>query len=201
MMKSCMDKVLASLILIFLIPFLIIVCTLILVKDGRPFFFAQHRVGKGNKIFKIWKLRTMRLQNKNYFSSWRDENDGDRITNFGSVLRQSSIDELPQLVNVLLGDISIVGPRPLLPEYLTLYTPAQARRHEVKPGITGWAQINGRNNISWEKKFELDVWYVDNQSFLLDIKIILITIRKVIFREGVSAKGEATMSKFRGSKN
>lgn len=127
--------------------------------------------------------------------------DSDRLTPFGQFLRRSSLDELPELWNVLKGDMSLVGPRPLLVEYLNLYTPEQSRRHQVRPGITGWAQVNGRNAINWEEKFKLDVWYVDNQSFLLDLKILFLTVKKVLFKEDISAAGEATMPKFTGNKN
>ena len=144
----------------------------------------------------LYKLRTMR---EAHDATGRALPDAERLTRWGMLLRRTSIDELPQLINVLKGDMSIVGPRPLLMEYLPLYTMDQARRHEVRPGVTGWAQINGRNAISWEDKFELDVWYVDNQSFWLDLKILLLTVKKVFVREGISGVGEVTMSKFSGS--
>lgn len=165
-------------------------------KLGSPVFFRQVRPGMHGKPFEMVKFRTM-----------TDERgpDGEllpdavRLTPFGRFLRSSSIDELPELWNVLKGDMSLVGPRPLLMEYLPLYSPEQARRHEVRPGVTGWAQINGRNAISWEDKFKLDTWYVDNQSFWLDIKILWLTVKKVLVREGISAQGEATMPAFSGS--
>ncbi len=159
--------------------------------------FRQKRIGLNGIPFTILKFKSMR---NGYRANENIIPDQDRITPFGKFLRNTSIDELPELVNVIKSEMSLVGPRPLLYEYLSLYTPEQARRHEVKPGITGWAQINGRNALSWEEKFKLDVWYVDNQSFWLDMKIILLTIRKVIKREGINAEGEATMPKFTGSK-
>lgn len=167
-------------------------------KLGSPVFFRQVRPGMNGKPFEMVKFRTM-----------TDERGPDgqllpdavRLTPFGRFLRSSSLDELPELWNVLKGDMSLVGPRPLLMEYLPLYSPEQARRHEVRPGVTGWAQINGRNAISWEDKFKLDTWYVDNQSLWLDIKILWLTVKKVLVREGISAAGEATMSKFTGSKS
>ena len=166
-------------------------------KLGTPVFFCQVRPGLHGKPFTMVKLRTM--------TSERGPDgqllpDAVRLTPFGRFLRATSLDELPELWNVLMGDMSLVGPRPLLTEYLTLYTPEQARRHEVRPGITGWAQVNGRNAISWEDKFKLDVWYVDNRSIWLDIKILSLTVRKVLVREGISAQSEATMNKFTGPK-
>ena len=163
---------------------------------GSPVFFKQLRPGLHSQPFYIYKFRTM-SDKKN--SQGELLSDAERLTNFGSWLRSSSLDELPSLWNVLKGDLSLVGPRPLLMEYLELYTENQLRRHEVKPGITGWAQVNGRNAISWEEKFRLDVWYVDNQSLWLDIKIILLTLKKVFLRDGISAEGEATMPKFTGN--
>ena len=170
---------------------------LIRIKLGSPVFFRQLRPGMNGKPFEMVKFRTM-----------TDERGADgellpdavRLTPFGRFLRASSLDELPELWNVLKGDMSLVGPRPLLMEYLPLYSPEQARRHEVRPGVTGWAQVNGRNALSWEDKFRLDLWYVNNQSLSLDIRILWLTIRKVLVREGISAAGEATMSKFTGSK-
>jgi len=163
---------------------------------GRPIFFKQIRPGLHAKPFVLYKFRTM--------LDLRDKNgtflpDEKRLTCFGKFLRKTSLDELPELWNVIKGDMSLVGPRPLLMEYLDRYTPEQARRHEVKPGITGWAQVNGRNAISWEEKFKLDVWYVDNWNILLDIKIIFLTILKVLNGEGISAEGHATMPKFKGT--
>jgi sugar transferase EpsL len=163
---------------------------------GPPVFFRQQRPGLHCRPFFVYKFRTM--------TNERDSEgnllpDAVRLTTFGRLLRKLSIDELPQLFNVLKGDLSLVGPRPLLMEYLPLYTPEQARRHAVKPGITGWAQVNGRNSLSWEEKFKLDVWYVDHQSFLLDLKILWMTFIKVITREGISQAGQATMEKYKGS--
>ena len=163
---------------------------------GAGVFFTQERPGKNAKTFKVIKFKTM-----------TDERDTDgkllpddkRLTKTGRVVRSLSIDELPQLFNVLKGDMALIGPRPLLPKYLPLYSSEQFRRHEVRPGITGWAQVNGRNNISWRKKFELDVWYVDHCSFLLDLKIIFLTIKKVLYREGISKEGEATTVPFDGT--
>jgi sugar transferase EpsL len=163
---------------------------------GRPIFFRQRRPGLGGRPFELIKFRTMREAAD---ASGTPMPDALRLTAFGRFLRASSLDELPEFWNVLTGDMSLVGPRPLLTEYLPLYTPEQARRHEVRPGITGWAQINGRNAISWEEKFKLDVWYVDNQSLWLDLKILFLTILRVFQQTGISADGEATMPKFAGS--
>ena len=182
--------------LIFLSPVIAIVAWKIRQNLGSPVLFRQVRPGKNGKPFEMAKFRTM--------LDATDKNgvplpDSDRMTPFGSFLRSASLDELPGLWNVLKGDMSLVGPRPLLVEYLPLYSQEQARRHDVRPGLSGWAQVNGRNAISWEDKFKLDVWYVDNQSFWLDIKIIFLTLKKVFVREGISADGEATMTKFTGS--
>jgi lipopolysaccharide/colanic/teichoic acid biosynthesis glycosyltransferase len=166
-------------------------------KLGSPVFFRQTRPGLHGRPFEMVKFRTMtdaRGDDGNLLS------DAERLTAFGRFLRASSLDELPELWNVLKGDMSLVGPRPLLMEYLPLYSPEQARRHEVRPGITGWAQVNGRNALSWDDKFKLDVWYVDHRSLWLDVKILWLTVKKVLVREGISAAGEATMSKFTGSK-
>lgn len=163
---------------------------------GAPVLFSQTRPGRHGKPFKMIKFRTMRDA---IDADGRPLPDAERLTKLGRFLRSSSLDELPELWNVLKGDMSLVGPRPLLMEYLPLYSEEQARRHEVRPGVTGWAQVNGRNAISWDEKFALDVWYVDNRSLWLDLKIIWLTLRKVVKREGISAAGEATMSKFTGS--
>ena len=163
---------------------------------GKPVFFRQERPGRGGQVFRMFKLRTMTE------ARGKDGNllpDAERLTRFGNFLRRTSLDELPELFNVLKGEMSLVGPRPLLVKYLPLYSPEQARRHLVRPGITGWAQVNGRNAISWEEKFALDIWYVDHYSFFVDMKILLITLRKVLFPEGISAEGEATMPEFRGT--
>lgn len=195
-MKRILDLSAALLGLILLAPIILILAVLIRLKLGSPVFFTQVRPGLHGKPFKMIKFRTM--------TDARDADgnllpDSIRLTSFGRFLRSTSLDELPELWNVLKGDMSLVGPRPLLMEYLPRYNSEQARRHEARPGITGWAQINGRNAISWESKFQLDVWYVDNQSFWLDLKIVVLTIKKVFVREGISAEGEATMPKFTGS--
>jgi lipopolysaccharide/colanic/teichoic acid biosynthesis glycosyltransferase len=163
---------------------------------GSPVVFTQQRPGLYGKPFVMYKFRTMTDSRD---TSGALLHDAVRLTSFGRFLRSSSLDELPELLNVLKGDMSLVGPRPLLMEYLPLYSPEQARRHEVRPGITGWAQVNGRNAISWEEKFTLDVWYVENQSFWLDVRILWLTMLKVFQRQGISQEGQATMKKFRGS--
>ena len=183
--------VLLSLPLILLIYLLLML--LVLTKFNFPILFKQSRPGLKGKIFNIYKFRSMTDERDKEETLLPDEL---RLTKFGKFLRSTSLDELPSLWNVLKGDMSLVGPRPLLVEYLPLYSTKQARRHEVKPGITGWAQVNGRNAISWDEKFDLDVWYVDNQSIWLDIKILYMTIKKVIARDGISAKGDATMPRF-----
>lgn len=182
--------------MILLLPFYCVMALLLRLKIGAPVLFKQTRPGLYGKPFVLYKFRTMRAA---VDSEGRPLSDSERLTPFGKRLRSTSLDELPELWNVLKGDMSLVGPRPLLMKYLDRYTPEQARRHEVKPGITGWAQVNGRNAISWEDKFKLDVWYVDNQSFWLDMKVLCLTILKILRREGISAKGEATMSEFTGS--
>lgn len=182
-------------ILVLLAPLAVVIVWLYFVNKGAGVFFRQDRPGKDGKIFKVIKFKTM-----------TDERDNDgqllpnaqRLTKVGRFVRSISIDELPQLWNVLKGDMSLIGPRPLLPEYLSLYSPEQARRHEVRPGITGWAQCHGRNSISWTKKFELDVWYVDHISFLTDCKVIFLTIKKVLMREGITSATSATMEAFNG---
>jgi lipopolysaccharide/colanic/teichoic acid biosynthesis glycosyltransferase len=179
-------------------PIIVIISILIYITMGKPIFFKQVRPGLRGKPFVIYKFRTM--------LDLRDENgnllpDERRLTTIGRFLRSTTLDELPEFWNVLKGDMSLVGPRPLLMEYLDRYTPEQARRHEVKPGMTGWAQINGRNAISWEEKFKLDVWYVDNWNVLLDLKIIFLTVLKVLKREGISAEGHVTMPEFKGIKS
>jgi len=193
--KRILDLLLALPALVLLSPVFIIISMLIRGQLGRPVLFRQIRPGLHGKSFAILKFRTM--------TDARDEHgellpDAQRLTRLGAFLRKTSMDELPELINVVKGDMSLVGPRPLLMEYLEQYTPEQARRHEVKPGITGWAQIHGRNAITWEEKFKLDCWYVDNWSLWLDIKIILITIWKIIKREGISYPGHVTMERFKG---
>lgn len=178
------------------LPCLIITSGLVFVSMGRPLFFCQTRPGRHGKPFTIYKFRTMLAA---FDSDGQALPDNQRLTRFGRFLRSTSLDELPELVNVLSGDMSLVGPRPLLMEYLPLYSEKQARRHEVRPGITGWAQVNGRNALSWEERFKLDVWYVDNRSILLDIKIIWMTFATVLRREGISENGHVTMSKFVGN--
>lgn len=195
MLKRMFD-VIASLIgLILLSPVILITAILVRTKLGSPIFFTQDRVGKDNKIFKMIKFRTMTDEKDKNGELLSDEY---RLTSFGKFIRSTSIDELPELINVLKGDMSLVGPRPLLQEYIPLYSKEQIRRHNVLPGLTGWAQVNGRNSISWCDKFKLDVWYVDNQSFILDIKIILMTILKVVKRDGINQEGEVTSDYFNG---
>lgn len=184
--------------LLVLSPVLLGVAYLVRKNLGSPVLFRQVRPGMHGKPFEMIKFRTMLDAVDAQGNVLPDEV---RLTSFGRFLRSTSLDELPELWNVLKGDMSLVGPRPLLMEYLPLYTPEQARRHEVRPGVTGWAQINGRNAISWEDKFKLDVWYVDNQSLWLDLRIIFLTIKKVVVRDGISAEGEATMTRFTGSVN
>lgn len=180
-----------------LIPLILLLLINCLVVRGNP-LFSQARVGLNNQTFRLYKLKTMSDQMDADGNLLPDEN---RLSRFGKFLRSTSLDELPGLLNVLKGEMSLVGPRPLLPEYLPLYSAQQAKRHNVKPGITGWAQVNGRNALSWETKFELDVWYVNNISLMLDINILLLTVKKVLIREGISAAGAQTMHKFEGSKN
>ena len=195
-MKRAFDIVISSILLLLLLLPLLILAAMIRIKLGSPILFAQVRPGLGGAPFTLLKFRTMTDAVDASGNVLRDE---DRLTPIGQLLRRTSLDELPELWNVLKGDMSLVGPRPLLMEYLPLYSQEQNRRHEVRPGITGWAQVNGRNLLNWDERFKLDVWYVDQHSFLLDIKILILTIQKVIKREGISANGEATMSKFKGS--
>jgi lipopolysaccharide/colanic/teichoic acid biosynthesis glycosyltransferase len=195
MIKRAMDIVGAGLGLVLLFPVLLFVSLMIRWQMGSPVFFRQTRPGRDGEPFEMIKFRTMR-NDVDLIGDLRP--DSDRLTPLGRFLRSSSLDELPELWNVLIGDMSLVGPRPLLMEYLPLYSREQFRRHEVRPGVTGWAQVNGRNAISWHQKFMLDVWYVDNRSLWLDFKISLLTIWKVLKRDGVSAEGEATISKFNG---
>lgn len=196
-LKRLIDFTIVFIVLLVIWPILFIITVwLHFANKGVGAFFTQERPGKNGKIFKVIKYKTM--------TDERDAQgnllpDVDRLTKVGRFVRSTSIDELPQLINVLKGDMALIGPRPLLPQYLPLYSKEQARRHEVRPGITGWAQVNGRNAISWTKKFELDVWYVDHCSFLLDLKIIFLTIKKVFIREGISQEGQATMAPFNGN--
>lgn len=194
--KRLLDLGLGVTLLVVLAPLLALLAGLVRWRLGAPVLFRQLRPGRGARPFVMYKFRTM-----------TDARDGDgvllpdaaRLTRVGRFLRDASLDELPGLFNVVKGDMSLVGPRPLLLEYIKLYTPEQARRHEVKPGVTGWAQVNGRNAISWEAKFALDVWYVDNRSLWLDLKILFLTLRKVLGRQGIGHEGEATMPRFQGS--
>lgn len=195
-MKRLVDFVLSLFGLIVLSPVIVIVAWCIRRKLGSPVIFSQVRPGLGGKPFRMVKFRTMRDA---FDADGNPLPDSQRMTAFGSFLRASSLDELPELWNVLKGDMSLVGPRPLLMEYLPLYSPEQYRRHEVRPGVSGWAQVNGRNALSWEDKFKLDVWYVDNRSIWLDFKIIFLTLKKVVVRDGINGAGEATMSKFTGN--
>ena len=193
--KNVFDYMTAIILTIILLPLLAFIALLVMVFIGRPFIFQQVRPGLHGKPFIIYKFRTM--------TNERDKNgalkpDSVRLTKFGKFLRSTSLDELPGLWSILKGDMSLVGPRPLLVEYLPLYSKKQSKRHKVKPGITGWAQVNGRNAISWDEKFDLDLWYIDNQSVWLDIKILWLTVKKVIIRDGISSDNDATMSEFTG---
>ena len=196
MFKSIFDKTLALLLIILFSPIYIIVSLLIYTKMGSPILFRQKRPGYKEEIFGIYKFRTMTNDTDEHGNLLPDEQ---RLVGIGKFIRSTSLDELPQLFNVLRGEMSFVGPRPLLIEYLDLYNKTQKRRHDVKPGITGWAQVNGRNAISWEQKFEYDVWYVDHQSFWLDMKILWMTFLKVVQRSDISSNTSATMEKFEGS--
>ena len=191
--KRLFDLLVAGVLLIVLSPILVLIGIMVRVVIGSPVLFHQLRPGIGEKPFTIYKFRTM--------TNGHDKNgdilpDADRLTALGRILRNTSLDELPELLNVMIGDMSLVGPRPLLMQYLERYTAEQARRHEVKPGITGWAQINGRNALTWDEKFKLDIWYVDHQSLWLDLKIIALTILKIIKREGINQPGQATAEEF-----
>ncbi|MCW8397229.1 sugar transferase [Legionella sp. PATHC038] len=196
LLKRFFDVLLASILLIVFMPILIIVGLLIRYRLGSPIFFRQDRPGLHGKTFQVIKFRTMK---ELYDKQGEVLPDKDRITRFGHFVRASSLDELPQLWNVLKGEMSFVGPRPLLMEYLSLYNDEQKRRHDVKPGITGLAQVNGRNALTWDDKFKLDLWYVDHQSFYLDIKILLLTVKKVVIREGITSQGSVSNEKFTGN--
>jgi len=191
------DVVLVLILIVFLLPVYMIVSLLIVITMGSPILFKQKRPGKDGKIFEIYKFRTMTDETDEKGGLLSDEK---RLTKMGKFIRSTSLDELPQLFNVLKGDMSFVGPRPLLVEYLPLYNEKQKKRHNVKPGITGWAQVNGRNSISWEEKFDYDVWYVEHQSFLLDMKILWMTFLKVFDRSGISSNTSVTIEKFKGSR-
>jgi sugar transferase EpsL len=195
-MKRLFDLLLAFMGLLVLLPLIVLIVLIVRLKIGSPIFFKQMRPGLNGEIFNIYKFRTMTNELDKYGSL---KPDSDRLTIFGKFLRSTSLDELPGLWCVLKGDMSLVGPRPLLVEYLPLYSKNQSRRHELRPGITGWAQVNGRNKINWDEKLNLDVWYVDNQSFWLDIKILWLTLKKVIRRDGISQNNHVTMDKFKGS--
>lgn len=194
--KTLLDKLLSLLGIVLLSPVFIVVFVVLFFNNKGKVFFVQNRPGKNGKIFKIIKFKTM---NDKKDAQGNLLSDADRLSVFGKIVRKTSLDEIPQLFNVLIGNMSLIGPRPLLPEYLPLYNSFQNKRHLVKPGITGWAQVNGRNAITWQKKFELDVWYVNHLSFWLDIKIIFLTIKKVFVSEGINAEGEATTIAFKGN--
>jgi lipopolysaccharide/colanic/teichoic acid biosynthesis glycosyltransferase len=196
MLKRFFDVVVSALMLIILSPIILLLIVLIRVKLGSPVFFTQLRPGLNGKPFRMIKFRSMRDARDAEGNPLPDEQ---RMTDFGRRLRSLSLDELPELINVLKGDMSLVGPRPLLMEYLDRYSPEQFRRHEVRPGITGWAQVNGRNELPWPERFRMDVWYVDNRTFWLDLKILWLTLVKVVRREGISQKGRATMDVFMGN--
>lgn len=194
-MKRFFDFFTSLVVLLFIAPLLLLLVFIIVIKLGRPILFLQPRVGLNNKPFLMIKFRSMSNDKGSDGALLADEQ---RINGFGSFLRSTSLDELPELLNVLKGDMSLVGPRPLLVEYLPLYSSSQLRRHEVRPGITGWAQVNGRNATTWEERLKQDVWYVENRSMLLDLKILLLTLKTVLVRKGVSMEGHATMEKFKG---
>ena len=198
MIKRVLDIVLSTLLLVVLSPLLILVGLSILLLMGRPILYVQQRPGLFGEPFDILKFRTMLPVGDDEAA---DASDAERLTRLGRYLRAWSLDELPELVNVLRGEMSLVGPRPLLVEYLPLYSPEQRRRHEMRPGLTGWAQVNGRNTTTWGERFRLDVWYVDNWSLVLDIRILFLTIVKVIAREGISQSGAATMTRFTGNED
>jgi len=195
--KSVLDRVAAAVILVPALPIMGVVALAIARKMGTPVLFRQERPGHRGQVFTVYKFSTMCDE---VDASGVSLPDAERMTSLGKLLRATSLDELPQLLNVLKGEMSLVGPRPLLVQYLERYSERQSRRHDVKPGITGWAQVNGRNAVSWEERLEMDVWYVEHGSLFLDLKILWLTIRKVLVRDGVSAAGEATMSEFRGSR-
>lgn len=194
--KRIFDFIISLVAFIVLSPIILIVSILVYIKLGLPILFKQERPGKGGKIFKMYKFRTMLDSYDKFGQALPDE---ERITKFGKILRSTSLDELPELINVIKGDMSLVGPRPLLVEYLELYSEEQNKRHNVRPGITGWAQVNGRNSISWNDKLKLDVEYVNNLSLILDIKILFLTVYKVFKRDGISQEGNVTMEKFTGN--
>ena len=194
-LKRVIDLIVSVIAFCLLLPFFIVITALLFIANQGSPFFVQARPGKNERIFRLVKFKTM---NDKKDAAGNLLPDGERLTGIGKFIRKTSLDEIPQLINVIKGEMSLIGPRPLLVEYLPLYNNTQKRRHNVRPGITGWAQVNGRNAIGWKEKFELDVWYVDQVSFLLDCKILLLTLMKVVKSEGVSQQGHATMSKFDG---
>ena len=195
--KRLFDLIFSLVLVAILLPLFVLLAIIVSLDLGSPVLFRQQRPGLGGKPFTFYKFRTM---NDSTDAEQQLLSDSDRLTRLGRLLRRTSLDELPQFFNVIRGDMSLIGPRPLLMEYLDLYSADQMRRHEVQPGITGWAQVNGRNAITWEEKFRLDLWYVDNHSFPLDIKIFFLTIMKIVMRDGISQEGMATAEKFSGSK-
>lgn len=195
-MKRVVDFLVASIGVLLLSPLFVVIALSVRLTMGSPVFFRQTRPGQGGRAFTLLKFRTMKVEQVGAGAL----SDGERLTPLGRVLRCTSLDELPELINVVRGDMSLVGPRPLLMEYLPLYNPEQARRHEVRPGITGWAQVNGRNGIDWEEKFKLDLWYVEHHSLVLDLRILWMTVEGVISARGISHPGHATMERFRGTK-
>jgi lipopolysaccharide/colanic/teichoic acid biosynthesis glycosyltransferase len=196
LIKPLLDRFAALIALCLLSPVFVLLMILLFLTGHRPVFFTQRRIGKNNREFKVIKFKSM---NDRKDDQGKLLPDAVRLTSFGKWIRKTSLDEIPQLINVITGDMSMIGPRPLLPQYLPLYNHEQKRRHEVMPGITGWAQVNGRNAISWKEKFKLDVWYVDHQSLFLDIRIIFLTLFKIIKKEGISQLGQATMEPFKGN--
>lgn len=193
--KRVLDFLASSILVLLLFPFFVILCIILKIANKGDVFFTQERPGKNAQIFKVMKFKTMTDERDSEGELLPDDQ---RITSIGNFIRSTSLDEIPQLINVLKGDMSFIGPRPLMPKYIPLYNKEQLRRHDLRPGITGWAQVNGRNDISWGKKFEYDVWYVENLNFLFDLKIIFLTFKKVIKREGVSKEGCATTEAFNG---
>lgn len=195
-MHRSLELIIALIMLVVLLPLMLVISLLILVTMGWPVLFVQKRTGRSGRIFRIVKFRTM---SRGQDGPVDTTTDASRMTRLGQMLRKTSLDELPELFNVLRGDMSLVGPRPLLPEYMELYDSVQMRRHEVRPGITGWAQVNGRNTVDWKERFQLDVWYVDNRSIMLDLRILVMTIGQVVRTSEVSQQGRATQDKFRGN--
>ncbi|MCX4193368.1 sugar transferase [Methylophaga sp. OBS1] len=196
MLKRIFDIIVSGTLIIVLLPVIVLIYCGVRLKLGAPVFFKQLRPGRNAELFELIKFRTMLDAQDKAGTLLSDE---ERLTDFGRLLRATSLDELPELWNVFKGNMSLVGPRPLLEEYLPLYSPEQSRRHEVRPGVTGWAQVNGRNNLSWPERFRMDVWYVENQSFWLDLKILLMTVKKVFLREDINQSGHATAEKFKGN--